>query len=160
MFNKGAFKARNGQQGFDNNYGGCKGGFGGMFGEGFGRSHGGHHPWADKLRRHMAGHKAVNIEETEDAYMLSLYAAGLKKEQFNISIDEEVLTIGYQPKNDEGKKEFIYEEYQPTAFERSFRLNGKVLTDKISATYTDGVLTVTLPKDPEAQEAVQEIKVA
>lgn len=116
-------------------------------------------PWTEGFRRRKAGHKSVNIEEKEHDYLLSLYAAGLKKESFALSVSDDVLTISYQPQTEATSGNFIHEEYQPVAFKRSFLLNGKVLTDRITASYTDGVLTVALPKNPETQQPSQEIKV-
>lgn len=110
-------------------------------------------------RRGWGNRKSVNILETEDAYILNLYAAGLKKELFTIAVDEDVLTISYQPDASTSDQNFIYEEYRPTSFERSFQLTNKVLKDRINAAYTDGVLEVTLPKDPEAHQPGQQIEI-
>lgn len=142
-------------------------------------SHGKHEAWtafrkhfgdniADKMnnrfqggmgRKRFGNRKSVNILETSDAYILRLYAAGLKKEYFNISVDADVLTISYQPETETDETKFIYEEYRPTPFERVFKLTEKVLSDQISAAYTDGVLEVTLPKDPEAHKPGQNIEI-
>ncbi len=157
MHNKQAFDTEN-RHGYGHRMGGCGSGFRSRFGEAFSggfRKHG----WAENMRKRMAGHKAVNIAEEPDRYTLLLYAAGLEKELFSLSVSDDILTISYQPKAEEGKSGFIHEEYQPVHFKRSFQLNGKVLTDDITASYTDGVLKVTLPKDPEAQQPAQEIAV-
>lgn len=120
---------------------------------------GGGHPWAHKLQQFMNDRKAANIEETDQTYILSLYAAGLKKEHFNISVNDEVLTIQYTAANNTEAR-YIHQEYQPASFERSFQLSDKVLTDSIAAVYTDGVLQVTLQKNPETTKPAQEVKVA
>jgi len=142
-------------------------------------AHGGHEAWA-QFRKHFGdnipekmgrqfqagmsrkgrhGRKSVNMIETADAYLLNLYAAGLKKDLFSITIDDDVLTIRYQPEAEDNGTKYIYEEYRPVAFERAFRLNDKVLKDGIGAAYTDGVLEVTLPKNPEAHKPGQVIEV-
>ncbi len=158
MHNREAFDKTN-QQHYGGRRGRCKGNFRSHFGEAFAGGFRGA-PWGEGLRKRMAGHKSVNISETADHYRLSLYAAGLKKELFSISVSDDVLTIQYQPQAEEASGTFLHEEYQPVAFKRSFQLNGKVLTENITAAYTDGVLHVTLPKNPEAHQPSQEIKVA
>lgn len=132
----------------------CRNEFRSRFGEAFSGA-----PWSKRIRKRMAAHKSVNIEETDDHYVLSLYAAGLKKELFSLSVKNDVLTIRYQTGPQPESSRFVHEEYQPTDFQRSFLLNGKVVTESISAAYTDGVLQVTLPKNPEAKEPAQHISV-
>jgi len=125
-----------------------------------GRAFGGGHPWMHKLQQFMGDAKPANIEETASAFVISLYAAGLQKEHFKISVKEEVLTIGYTSPEQGTTGQFIYQEYQPASFERSFQLSNKVLTDEISATYTDGVLKIALQKNPETNKPGQEITIA
>lgn len=103
----------------------------------------------------------VNIDETDQAYTLSLFAAGIAKQQVRLTVKDDVLTVAYQPDQTEtdapaGK---TYQEHQQGAFERQFRLNDKVLTEQISASYTDGILRVTLPKNPETNKPAQTINV-
>ncbi|MGJ7030043.1 Hsp20/alpha crystallin family protein [Niabella hirudinis] len=125
----------------------------------FGKRAGGGHPWMHKLHRFMSDSKAANIEETATAFIISLYAAGLQKELFRIAVNEGVLTIGYTSLTQETSAQFIYQEYQPASFERSFQLSNKVLIDDISASYTDGVLRVVLQKNPETNKPGQQIPV-
>ncbi|ANH81823.1 heat-shock protein Hsp20 [Niabella ginsenosidivorans] len=133
---------------------------GGFWGRKFGRHGYGGHPWAHKLQQFMNSRKAANIEETDQAYVLSLYAAGLKKENFRISVNDDVLTIKYATDETGSEVQYILQEYQPGSFERSFQLNDKVLTENIEAVYVDGVLKVTLQKNPETTKPAQEVKVA
>ncbi len=157
MYYKEAFD-KNNHHGFANPASGCRKNFGTHWGEAFtGGFRGG--PWAHKMRKNRTAFRPVNITEETDRFVLSLYAAGLKKEQFGITVDDDILTISYQPPQEEKQESFIYEEYRPSHFSRSFQLNGKVLTQDISAEYTDGILRVILPKDPENQHKSQEIKV-
>ncbi|MBK8602740.1 MAG: Hsp20/alpha crystallin family protein [Saprospiraceae bacterium] len=115
-------------------------------------------PFSKRYGKRFGNRKSVNILETADAYILKLYAAGLRKDLFTISIDEDVINISYQPEAASTEDKFIYEEYRPMAFERA-QLNDKVLKDQINAAYTDGVLEVTLPKDPEAHKPGQSIEI-
>ena len=138
---------------------GC-GGFGRRFGSIFGDAvqSGGH--WKNAFDS-FGNRKAVNIEETDTAFILSLYAAGLQKNNFGISVTGDVLKVKYTAPADAQKNpnQYAHVEYQPGSFERSFQLNEKVLTESISATYVDGVLKITLPKNPETNKPAQEVRV-
>jgi HSP20 family protein len=95
----------------------------------------------------------VNVKETEQSFTLELLAPGLKKEDFNIEIDNELLTISSEVKagkteQEEGK--FTRREFKITSFKRSFTLPETVKTEDINAAYQDGILTLTLPKKEEA----------
>ncbi|WP_293785017.1 Hsp20 family protein [uncultured Pedobacter sp.] len=58
--------------------------------------------------------------------------------------------MSYEPKEDaDPSKKYSRREYSNGAFERAFSLNGKILVENISARYADGILQVTLPKNPE-----------
>jgi len=112
------------------------------------------------------GQPPVNIEETDEAFVVSLFAAGLVKENVTLSVKDDVLTIAY-PGTGEGpgaeqnpQGNFTYQEHMLNGFERSFRLNNKVVVESISASYSDGILKVTLPKNPETNKPAQTITVA
>jgi HSP20 family protein len=105
----------------------------------------------------------VNIKETEAAYELDLVAPGLKKEDFKINLEKNVLHISYEHKTDETKTDdakWLRKEYRLQTFKRSFTLNDKVNTSGIQAKYNDGVLQVVLPKKENAEPTTQEITVA
>lgn len=119
----------------------------------------GKHPLKEAFAEKMSAHKPVNISENEDYFALQLFASGLKKDQFQISVKNSVLTISYKESQEKVKGDFIYQEFYPSSFERSFKLNEKVASENISANYEDGILTVILPKDPENNQPAQEIKV-
>ncbi|AQX04553.1 Hsp20/alpha crystallin family protein [Elizabethkingia meningoseptica] len=118
------------------------------------------HPMKEVFAEKMSSFKPVNISENEEYYALQLFAAGLKKEAFTISVKDRVLTISYKAAEDKEKAQYIYQEVYSTSFERSFQLNEKVASENISAGYEDGILTVILPKDPENNIPAQEIKVS
>ena len=115
----------------------------------------------------------VNIEETDAEFVISLYAAGLVKENVKLTVKDDVLTIAYAAvdtahaqtagtDSGAGKTEtgnVTYQEFSNQPFERMFQLNNKVLVDTISATYTDGILRVTLPKNPATNVPAQTITV-
>lgn len=102
----------------------------------------------------------VNIEETADTYILSLYAAGLDKGGLRVSVLGDVLTIHYKASPDvDSTRKFTRREQQLGSFEREFALNGKVLADAIAASYNDGMLTVRMPKTPEAMQPEHQVPV-
>ena len=97
---------------------------------------------------------AVNIRETDDAYFVEMAVPGMKKSNFEIALDNNVLLIStereHQEESDEGtytRREFGY-----SAFRRSFTLPETVDEQKIMATYQDGLLSVHLPKREEAKK--------
>ena len=95
--------------------------------------------------------RPVNIEEAADAYLLSLYAASLEKSGLRVSVQGDVLAIRYEASLDgDSTRKFTRREQGHGSFEREFALNGKVQVDAIAASYSEGTLTVRLPKTPEA----------
>jgi HSP20 family protein len=97
---------------------------------------------------------AVNITEQADDYMVSLAAPGLKKDDFNIDIEGNMLTISCEKeeKKEEKDKQYTRKEYNYSSFERSFTLPDEVNKEKIDARYEDGVLKLVLPKKEEAKK--------
>ena len=78
------------------------------------------------------------MQEDEHSYQVNLELPGIKKDELEIALDNAVLTVHAQSKNEkEGRK---------LSFKRAFTLPESVQNDKISATHEDGVLSVTLPK--------------
>ncbi len=103
----------------------------------------------------------VNIQETETSYELHLVAPGLKKEDFKINLDRNVLTLSYDHKeeNKEQDGKWLRSEFNRNSFKRSFTLNEKIDGSKINAKYADGILLVTLPKKEPTEHVAQEITV-
>jgi HSP20 family protein len=104
---------------------------------------------------------AVNIAETENEFQIELAAPGLKKEDFKINLDKNVLSVSTEKKAesvDEGKK-FSKREYNYTSFVRSFTLPETVDHSKIDAEYADGILKLIVAKREEAKFQTREIAV-
>lgn len=97
---------------------------------------------------------AVNIEDTPDAYKLSLAAPGLKKSDFNIDLEGDMITISSEKEESKESKDSKYtrKEYSYSSFTRSFTLPEAVDKDKIDAAYDDGVLKIMLPKKDEVKK--------
>jgi len=96
---------------------------------------------------------AVNIKETDKAYVIELAAPGLKKDDFQIELDNNVLTISYKKEDEKEEKNETYtrREFYFTEFKRSFTLPETANLDKIDAKYKDGILEITIEKKEEAQ---------
>lgn len=97
---------------------------------------------------------AVNLKETDSDFAIELAAPGKKKEDFNIEIDHNVLSISSESKNQSEEKDnagkYTRREFNYSAFRRTFTLPESVNLEDINATYENGVLHVTLPKKQEA----------
>jgi HSP20 family protein len=108
--------------------------------------------WFGGLENYQATLPAVNIKESETGFELELAIPGKRKEDFNVEIDHDVLTISLEEKSKEEKKEENYtrREFSFDAFKRSFTLPETVDSDKIKASYKDGILSFSLPKKEEA----------
>ena len=91
----------------------------------------------------------VDIIENEKAYELHVAAPGLSKEDFNIELTDNLLTVSGERKFSNEKKDKNYHsiETQYGAFSRSFTLPENVDTEKINAKYNSGILELTIPKD-------------
>lgn len=104
----------------------------------------------------------VNIKETENGYELHLVAPGLKKEDFKINVDDNVLKISFEHKEEnktEGDK-WLRNEYRFRSFKRSFTLNENINAEAITAKYNDGILNVMLPKKEATEKTTKDITVA
>lgn len=99
-------------------------------------------------RQMMRNMPATNIRESEKDFTIELAAPGMTKDDFNIDIDEGMLTISSQKEEDTTKEEenFTRREYNYSSFSRSFRLPESVNADEIKARYEEGVLKINVPK--------------
>jgi len=112
--------------------------------------------WFDKpgLFERIMTMPAVNVKENPDNYTVSLAAPGLKKEDFRIDIEGNMLTISCEKEVQEEEKDerFTRKEYDYFSFSRSFTLPEDVKQDAIDARYVEGVLNITLPRLEEAKK--------
>ncbi|UEG48856.1 Hsp20/alpha crystallin family protein [Ferruginibacter lapsinanis] len=97
---------------------------------------------------------AVNIAESKDDFKVSLAVPGMKKDDFNIDVDGNMLTISCEKEEKKEEKETKYtrNEYNYSSFSRSFTLPEDVNKEKIDAKYVDGILNISLPKKEEAKK--------
>jgi HSP20 family protein len=94
------------------------------------------------------------IAETDEAYSVAAELPGIDQKEIEVVVDNDILTIRGEKKEekDEEKKNFLYSERRYGSFERRFRLPETVEQGDISAGFKNGVLTLTLPKKPEARK--------
>jgi len=122
----------------------------------------GEHPgkrfWKEKFKTAF-NQPPANVEEQDEAYVLYLYAPGLKKEDFLIATIDHTLSISVEQKA-ETSTQWRRQEYRPESFKRQFELNDKVDKQAISAKYEAGVLIVTLPKLEGFETSRQEIEIS
>jgi HSP20 family protein len=98
----------------------------------------------------------VNIRDEEDAFLLNALVPGLKADDLNIQILEDVVRIeGEFQANDE---EYLLRELPNGSFRRTLRMPTEIDADKVEAKITDGVLTLRLPKAESARP--RKIKIA
>ena len=97
---------------------------------------------------------AVNITETKEEFKLAFAVPGMKKDDFDVNVDGNMLTVSCEKKESKEEKEHQYtrKEYNYSSFSRSFSLPDEVSKDNIHASYTDGVLYLQLPKKEEAKK--------
>ncbi|AEM69406.1 heat shock protein Hsp20 [Allomuricauda ruestringensis DSM 13258] len=95
---------------------------------------------------------AVNIKDNTEGFELELAVPGMKKDDFTVEVDNDVLTISSEMKteNEKNKDNYTRKEFSFTSFKRAFTLPETVDGSKIDAKYEDGILKLTLPKKQEA----------
>jgi HSP20 family protein len=95
---------------------------------------------------------SVNIQDNEKDFVIEVAAPGVKKDEFNIKVENNVLSISREVKeNKEEKKDnYTRREFVYSSFNRTFTLPKVVDVDKIDADYNQGILSITLPKKEEA----------
>jgi len=91
----------------------------------------------------------VDIAETEKEFEIQLHVPGMKKEEFSIDLNEDQLTVSGERKfeNEKNDKNYHSVESYYGSFSRSFYLPEVVNREKVDASYKDGILNITLPKD-------------
>ncbi len=96
----------------------------------------------------------VNIKETDDNYHIDVAAPGYEKADFNIEIDNNLLTISVEKEMEQKDANTMYShnEYHYGSFKRAFTLpKGKINESNIVAKYNNGILNIEIPKTEEAK---------
>lgn len=104
---------------------------------------------------------AANISETKDNYHVEIAAPGLKKEDFKLNLERNVLNISVEKRKEEKQEErnFSKREYSYSSFVRSFTLPESANENGIQATYNNGILTIDIPKREEAKTVSRQIEI-
>jgi HSP20 family protein len=105
---------------------------------------------------------AVNIREDDKNYVLDFAIPGFDKKDLKIDLNEDVLTIASETKNEteESKDGYSRKEFSYRSFSRSFYIPENVNSEKIEANYKDGILTVSLPKqEVEKNKVAKKIEI-
>ncbi|HSO12307.1 MAG TPA: Hsp20/alpha crystallin family protein [Anaerolineales bacterium] len=110
------------------------------------------HGWNEN-HQHALG---VNIREEDEAYILSALVPGLKAEDLNIQVLDDVVRIEGEYKLDENQ--YLMQELPHGSFTRTLRLPAAIDADSVDAKIADGVLTLTLPKTESAKPKKIQIK--
>ncbi len=108
---------------------------------------------------------AVNVKESEDAFQIEVAAPGMAKGDFKVNLENNVLTISSEKKEekkDEGKGLYTRREFSYQSFQRSFTIPENLVEgEKISAKYSDGLLSISLPKKEEVKpKPARDIKIS
>lgn len=95
----------------------------------------------------------VDIAENPDSYEIHAELPGMREEDINITLNNNVLTVSGEKKREvkEEKDNFVRVERSYGKFERSFSLPNNITAERVAANYSDGVLKITLPKAEEAK---------
>ena len=107
---------------------------------------------------------AVNVKETDNEFELEVAAPGMKKDDFDINLENDLLTVSSERKEEkeEENADFTRREFSYQSFQRTFTLpENMVDSDKIDAKYHDGILRVRLPKLKHAKtRPARQIKIS
>ena len=117
------------------------------------------YPYRQMARRTVQNRErtlGINIREQDEAYVLSALVPGLKAEDLNIQVLEDVVNIKGEYKADE--QEYLVRELTSGSFTRTLRLPSVIDADQVEAKIADGVLTLTLPKAESARPKKISIK--
>ena len=99
---------------------------------------------------------AVNVKETADSFIVEMAAPGMKKEDFKVELNNNILSISSEQRHEHEDKEnerFTRKEFSYQSFQRSFQLSKDAVdADNIQAKYENGVLHLSIPKREEVKQ--------
>ena len=103
----------------------------------------------------------MDVLEEEDSFRLTFELPGMDEKDVEVELQDNVLTVKGEKKSETEEKEdkFSYTERSFGSFHRSIPLGVDVLSDKVEASFDKGVLTIVLPKSPEAKKPTRKIPV-
>lgn len=94
----------------------------------------------------------ADVRETDKEYIVEAELPGVKKDDIVIDLHDDVLTLGVDVKEEknEDKNGYIYRERSSGSYRRSFHMDN-IKNEDVKASYKDGILTVTLPKNDQGR---------
>lgn len=101
----------------------------------------------------------VNILHSDEAYILQFAVPGYKKEHFSVTNHNDELQIKATVESSADEKKYQRREFDVLGFERRFNMTDDVDRELIGASYSDGILTVTLPKKSKPTSREIDVKV-
>ncbi len=105
---------------------------------------------------------SVNVKETGDDFQIEVAAPGMKKDDFDISLENNLLTISseHSEETKEDEDNYTRREFSYQTFRRTFNIPDEINIDEIDAKYSDGLLRIRLPKqDVSKDRPAKKIKV-
>ncbi len=105
----------------------------------------------------------TNIHETPEAYHLELNVPGRSKEDFKVEVEQGLLTISFEKKEQSSQTDdykTLRREFEFKSFKRSFSVEEKIDVDGIQAKYENGILKLLLPKKEESKPVARQISIA
>lgn len=113
----------------------------------------------DPFRNRVVSYQssAYDVDETDSEFLLSCDLPGMKKSDIDIQVTGNRLTISGERKTEKKSKQDQYTERRYGRFQQSFNLPDNIDTDKLEASYEDGVLYLALPKTESSQAKHVEI---
>ncbi len=104
---------------------------------------------------------AVNIKEDNDGFNVEMAAPGMKKDDFKVDLDNNLLTISAEKESEDNEKDdegnYTRREFNYQSFKRTFTLPDAAQADKIKATYKEGVLTINIPKKEKQSQSLRKV---
>lgn len=105
----------------------------------------------------------VNVRENEQQYQVDVVAPGCRKEDFNVMVKDNLLTVSFERKQENEEtdetKGWVRNEFIQSSFSRSFTIDDTVDVANISGNYADGILRITLPKNEKARQQSRQIEI-
>ncbi len=103
----------------------------------------------------------VNIHETKEAYHVELSVPGRVKEDFKINVDNGLLTVSYEKKEETKQEDYktVKREFTYRSFKRSFNVDDNVDANNIQAKYENGLLKLFVPKKEQEKANSRQITI-
>ncbi|HPH86525.1 MAG TPA: Hsp20/alpha crystallin family protein [Ferruginibacter sp.] len=113
------------------------------------------------LREDILHFPPVNIVDKADAYHLEMSVPGFEKSDFNVKLENNVLTVSTEKsgENTQSTDKLIRKEFSYKSFKRSFTIDEMIDAEQISARYENGILKLALPKKEIAKAGAKEISI-